>query len=164
TLTSIEVGKDGMLRLDTGEVLSAPEGVRDFDKAKEWMPAHEADIVACWDGGGRGLRIVGGGLALSPEEWDASPKEVIESIESAEAQLAEYERTIPGFKSPTTGGFGNLWAEEGQQPVYFIRTRKGTPGVLQIMKMTKDPLTVTFRYKLLTEAAKPVDDSTKKKI
>ena len=62
TLNDISIGSfNSALNLVTGERLS-PDA-REFENAKTWAEANGVDLIACGDGGGRGLRIIDG-LAL----------------------------------------------------------------------------------------------------
>jgi serine/threonine protein kinase len=161
TLNDITVGPHSILNLESGDFLSPPTDVRDFEKAMTWMQSNHGDLVACGDGGGRGLRIVDGtAIIKQPADWDASPKEIVESIASMERTLVEYKKMIPGFQGDM--GFSNLWAvgrgnNNDGHTTFYIKTRSGKMGTLQITGMTDDPHTVTFRYKLLY--SEPVDQA-----
>jgi hypothetical protein len=165
TLNDVTIGTNSALNFETGAVVTPPDNVREFDAAMTWANSfrsdtsdvalaisagtnRKADLVACWDGGGKGLRIIAGD-ALGAANWDASPKEVVETINDSDRQISEYVNTIPNFQDPKLMGFCNLWAA-GKLPVtYYIKTRAGKYGILQITSMQDKPLKVTFRYKLL---------------
>ena len=57
----------------------------------------------------------------------------------------------PWFAGVGDMGFSNLWSTKTGGSPFYIRTRRGTLGVLEIKSMSADPGTVTFRYKLLTD-------------
>ena len=156
-----KVGPPPMLNLDTGEELTPPDGMHEFDQAKGWAQAHGADIIACRDGGGRGLRIIDG-LAIQPASWDASAKEVVEAISNTESGLESYKNAIPGFQDPREPGFANLWVSDKDKTTFFIKTRGGSIGILQITEAIDGPTNfipqpvtphrILFRYKLLRPA------------
>ena len=153
-----KVGPPPMLNLETGEELTPPDGMHEFDQAKGWAQAHGADIIACRDGGGRGLRIIDG-LAIQPASWDASAKEVVEAISNTESGLESYKNAIPGFQDPREPGFANLWVSDKDKTTFFIKTRGGSIGILQITEAIDGPTNfipqpvtphrILFRYKLL---------------
>jgi WD40 repeat protein len=117
-LNDISVGAKCALVLDSGELLTPPDEVRDFgDAVLQWPYAAVVDIIACGDGGGRGVRIVGPGvLAVKPADahWNASPQTVAAAIRSMEEGIEEYKKTIPGFEDPRYANFSNMWAATPQ--------------------------------------------------
>ncbi len=152
TLNDISIGSsNSALNLATGERLS--HDAREFENAKTWAEANGADIIACSDGGGRGLRIIGG-VAVKPADWYASPTEVSEVIANLERGIEKYKRDIQGFQDPRLMGFSNLWfAGTEESSTYYIKTKNGTLGILQIKRLNDNPRSVEFRYKLLPDEA-----------
>ena len=108
SLNEISVERNALprpaLNLETNEPLAPPDDIRDFQSAMPWAESHGADIVACSDGGGRGLRIVSG-MAIQPANWDAPAKEVAEAISAMELGLEGYKKNISGFQDPRDGLF-----------------------------------------------------------
>ena len=151
TLNDISIGSsNSALNLATGERLS-PDA-REFENAMTWAKANGADLIACSDGGGRGLRVIGG-LAVEPADWNASPLEATEAVANMENGIEKYKREIPSFQDPRTMGFSNLWFKGTEESsTYYIKTKDGTVGVLQINRLKDYPRSVEFRYKLLQTA------------
>jgi serine/threonine protein kinase len=171
-LNDIEVERTAFpppaMNLETDELLHPPADIRDFQSAMPWAQTNGADLVACSDGGGRGLRIVGG-LAFESAKWDASPYEVALVIGALERGLNDLEKQKLNFENPRPTGFSNLWFKGNDASTFYFKTRGGRIGVLQITGLSDGPAkvsrrheaqgreitahTVAFRYKLL------VDDS-----
>jgi hypothetical protein len=156
TLNDISVERNALpppaLNLETGEFLNPPDDIQDFQTAMPWAKANGADIVSCSDGGGRGLRIVGG-LAFEPANWDASPQQVAQVTSATERGLNEWEKTIPNFQGPHEMGYSNLWFKGVDKSTFYIKTRSGKMGILQIIGLVDDRRGVRFRYKLLLDAS-----------
>jgi hypothetical protein len=149
---------NSFMNLESGNLLWArqPQSVVNFDDAMKWAQEHDADIVACSDGGGRGLRIIGG-LAFEPANWDASPQEVAQAISAAEHGLNQWDKTIPSPQGPREMGYSNLWLK-GDKSTFYIKTRSGRMGVLEISdavarsgQETVTPQRVHVRYKLIVD-------------
>ena len=91
------------------------------------------------------MRIVGG-LAV-PADWNIPPFAVSESIASVERGREKL------FRDPQNAadmGFSNLWFKGTEESsTYYIKTKNGTLGVLQINRLKDYPRSVEFRYKLL---------------
>ena len=91
-----------------------------------------------------------GGVAVKPADWYASPTEVSEVVANMERGIEKYKRDIPGFQDPRLMGFSNLWfAGTEESSTYYIKTKNGTLGILQINRLKDYPRSVEFRYKLL---------------
>lgn len=137
--TLSETGRQNprLLNLENNMTLSPPPtSVKNFDDAMAYARDHDADVIACGDAGGRGLRIIGG-LAIQPANWDASPQEVVDAISTLERGLDDYKKTIRGFQDPRETGFSNMWVTADNEPTtFYFKTRGGRIGTLQITRVS----------------------------
>ncbi len=160
TLNGVAADSKTMLDLESGQVASSPE-----NEVEILVRSNDAHVVACEEkraeGVWRGLRIVEG-VALSNADWNATPEEVVAKFAAAKRELAEYQERS-GVRRLNEMGVVNPSPGDCKQ-VYYIRTSKGTTGVLQITRFdwgNELPMKVSFRYKLLNKVRTSEESTTK---
>ena len=87
-----------------------------------------------------------------------------QTIASSERGLEKLKRDFPEVQDHHAIGFSNMWfAGSEESSTFYIKTKNGTLGVLQINRLKDYPRSVDFRYKLLRPATlkdeKPDDTS-----
>jgi len=137
-------GQDCLIDFDTGRLYTPPPETRardvDRDAVYGWVVKRGIDAVAEISRSTRGLdgwEIVA--LPVSEERWESLPSEVVKEVAQAKAP------PLPRSRKPKV----KISAKEDLPGTYFIKTREGGIGTLQILGFTDDPPGVKIRYKMV---------------
>ena len=130
TVESVVSGKSA-IDLDTGELYTGPQVVKDAKALEDWMKSTGVDAL----GMAESLGLGGFDMVAMPannSRWDIS--------------TAELQQTLAIGKPGTPA----MMSGKGELPqTYLFKTREGGMGVLQIVGFNDKPWAVNVRYKLL---------------
>ncbi len=139
-------GVKNCINLQTGQLLAPPadkHGWQDENALDDWFARNGVDAVAATGeeipGTERTRRIKWGltnqrmkAIPVGSERWDKAVPDDLAVIDP--------------FYNPRL-----LEGRDGEPATFFILTRNGTRGVLQIVQINEQPASVRIRYKLLQE-------------